>query len=349
MSLKSALEIEWDDDRYNNGELLKSIPPMPEPEVEPMSEGELTDDGVPKGNTDKPVLPPGYKIPKRGNGLTSRADSTERPHVLQRIGETFGVLNILPHKRASLLQGVTAMQDIADAPGANRHEQPVGETTVSAPKTRLAAQKLVCGTPNGVNDEMGPHCFRIMEAAATHAGAKAEGRMDAARAGANALPCCGIANHNADAGSGFPHRSSESVFDIEMLETRPPETNVITASPRIIRDQGSMNIQAPIQGLEEEATEMLELAKNFMECQGMDADARLMLVKLQGGDQELKTHYCEENGLLFRIINGNKKLYIPKALRNEVLMIHHDTKFAVILLSKNALFYSGAVLLAPNA
>uniref|UniRef100_A0A915HRI5 Uncharacterized protein n=1 Tax=Romanomermis culicivorax TaxID=13658 RepID=A0A915HRI5_ROMCU len=38
MSLKSAHEIEWDESRYNNGELPKSIPLTPEPEVEPMSE-----------------------------------------------------------------------------------------------------------------------------------------------------------------------------------------------------------------------------------------------------------------------------------------------------------------------
>uniref|UniRef100_A0A915HUK4 Retrotransposon gag domain-containing protein n=1 Tax=Romanomermis culicivorax TaxID=13658 RepID=A0A915HUK4_ROMCU len=136
MSLKSAHEIKWDDDRYNNGELLKSISPMTEPEVEPMSEDELMDDGATRGNIEKPVLPPGYKIPKRGNGVTGRADSTKRPHILQRIGGTFGELNILPHKRAfSLLQGVMAMQDIADAPGANGHEQPIGETAITAPKT----------------------------------------------------------------------------------------------------------------------------------------------------------------------------------------------------------------------
>uniref|UniRef100_A0A915KJT5 Uncharacterized protein n=1 Tax=Romanomermis culicivorax TaxID=13658 RepID=A0A915KJT5_ROMCU len=131
---------------------------MPDSEAKPMSEGELRDDGALKDNIEKPILPPGYRIPKQGNGVMGRADSMERLHVLQGIGGTFG--------------GVTAMQDIGDAPGANRNKQPIGETTVTAPKTQLMAQKLVHGTPNRVDDKTGPYCSLIMEAAATHAGAK---------------------------------------------------------------------------------------------------------------------------------------------------------------------------------
>uniref|UniRef100_A0A915KB82 Uncharacterized protein n=1 Tax=Romanomermis culicivorax TaxID=13658 RepID=A0A915KB82_ROMCU len=78
----------------------------------------------------------------------------------------------------------------------------------------------------------------------------------------------------------------------------------------------NINVVAPIQGLEDEATDMEELTKNFGQYQCMDKDTRLLRSKLHSRDQEIKKHYCEENGLLYRIINGKHRLYIPKALQN---------------------------------
>uniref|UniRef100_A0A915JC64 Uncharacterized protein n=1 Tax=Romanomermis culicivorax TaxID=13658 RepID=A0A915JC64_ROMCU len=124
-------------------------------------------------------------------------------------------------------------------------------------------------------------------------------------------PRRGVANRNADAVSRFPHRASEPAFDIDTLETRPETNSINTGSINV-------NVVAPIQGLEDEATEMEELAKNFSQYQHMDKDTCLLCSKLHSGDQEIKKHYCEENGLLYHIINRKNRLYIPKALQNEI-------------------------------